>query len=310
LKLAVAEMFRSHLEGRLPAGVDAAWYREPGEVASAAANADVLVMGFIEASEIRCAIDSANGVRWVSTHAAGVDHYPLCEIARKGMLLTKGSGAGAVAIAESVVLYVLSAAKGFPYFVHSSARHEWPLQRPSAVELDGSRALIVGYGAIGRAAGERLRAFGVDVIGVRRHPTEADLGPEEWRAQLGEFDWVVLSAALTAQTRHLIGAPELAAMKDSAWLFNIARGGLVDQDALAAALRGGKPRGAYLDVTEPEPLPSTHPLWSTPNVYITGHSSGRGTGSAPRYIELFLDNLQRFMRGEPMRNLVDLEAGY
>src|SRR6266576_2779268 len=103
-------------------------------------------MGFIDGDEIRTAIEAANGARWVSTHAAGVDHYPLARIRDKGMLLTKGSGAGAVPIAESVVLFILSAAKGFPFFVASSARKEWPARRPAAMELGGSKALIVGYG--------------------------------------------------------------------------------------------------------------------------------------------------------------------
>src|SRR5579859_1062692 len=119
-------------------------------------------MGFIDGEEIRTAIEAANGARWVSTHAAGVDHYPLERIHQKGMVLTKGSGAGAAPIAEYVVLCILSAAKSFPFFLESSARRVWPAQRPAAQELVGSRVLIVGYGRIGRAVAERLRGFGVE----------------------------------------------------------------------------------------------------------------------------------------------------
>jgi phosphoglycerate dehydrogenase-like enzyme len=269
-------------------------------------------MGFVDGEEIKAAIETANGARWVSTHAAGVDHYPLERIRDKGMLLTKGSGAGAVPIAESVVLFILSAAKSFPYFVGSSARKQWPTQRPPAMELAGSKALIVGYGAIGRAVAERLRPFGVEVVGVRRHigGEPGIIGDADWRDRLAEFDWIVLTAALTAQTRHMLGQLEFELMKPSSWIVNIARGGLIDHAALVAALQAGQPRGAYLDVTDPEPLPEDHPLWSVPNVVITGHSSGRGTRSLQRYAALFLDNLERFKAGQSLVNVVDLSAGY
>jgi phosphoglycerate dehydrogenase-like enzyme len=312
VKVALPELLRGELDGRLPADVEVAWYRETADVAGASCGADVLVMGFINGEEIRVAIEAAKSARWVSTHAAGVDHYPLARIQQRGMLLTKGSGAGATPVAESVVLYVLSAAKSFPYFLDTCARSQWPTQRPPATELAGSRALIVGYGAIGRAVGERLTAFGVEVTGVRRTPhAEAGvIGAPDWQARLGEFDWVVLTAALTADTRHMLGRDEFRRMKPTCWIVNVARGGLIDQDALVAALHAGRPHGAYLDVTEPEPLPAGHALWSAPNVVITGHSSGRGTRSLQRYARLFLDNLERFRAGQALINSVDLSAGY
>jgi phosphoglycerate dehydrogenase-like enzyme len=313
MNIAIPELLRGELEGRLPLDVEAAWYRDTSDVAAAAERADVLVIGFIDGQEIKAAIESANGARWVSTHAAGVDHYPLARIRENGMLLSKGSGAGAVPIAESVVLFILSAAKGFPFFVESSARKEWPAHRPPAMELCGSKMLIVGYGAIGRAVAERLQAFGVEVTGVRRRTSGEEagvLGPQQWRERLAEFDWVVLTAALTAETRHMLGEDEFKRMKPTAWIVNVARGGLIDQDALVAALHQGRPKGAYLDVTDPEPLPADHPLWSAPNVIITGHSAGRSTRSLQRYAALFLDNLERFRTGQSLINVVDLSAGY
>jgi phosphoglycerate dehydrogenase-like enzyme len=312
MRIAIPELMRPELDGRLPSGIETAWYSTTSDVVSASKGADVLVMGFIDGSEIRTAIEAANGARWVSTHAAGVDHYPLELLKHKGMVLTKGSGAGAARIAEYIVLCVLSAAKSFPYFLDSSARGEWPVNRPRATELDGSQALIVGFGAIGRAVAERLKGFGVNVTGVRR-TVEAEagvIGADEWRDRLEEFDWILLTAALTADTRHMISSLELSRMKPSAWLVNIARGGLVDQAALVAALRNGRPCGAYLDVTEPEPLPAGHPLWSTPNVFITGHSSGRGNRSLQRYATIFLENLERFRSGRELINVVDYSAGY
>ncbi|MDE3074774.1 MAG: D-2-hydroxyacid dehydrogenase [Chloroflexota bacterium] len=312
MKVAIPETFRRELEERLPSDVRAAWYATTTDVAKAAHDADVLVMAFIDPGEIRLAVEAATKVRWVSTHAAGVDNYPLEYLREHRVMLTKGAGVSAIPIAESVVLCMLSAAKSFPYFIESSLRHEWPSRRPPAAELFGSKALIVGYGSIGHAVGERLDSFGVDVTGVRRRAAgEAGvIGPEEWRSQIGAFDWIVLTAALTAQTRHLIGAEELSHMKSSAWIVNVARGGLIDQEALAASLRRGRPRGAYLDVTYPEPLPAGHPLWSLPNVFISGHSAGRSGRALQRYSDLFLDNLRRFLKQEPLANLVDLSAGY
>jgi phosphoglycerate dehydrogenase-like enzyme len=229
------------------------------------------------------------------------------------MLLTSGSGINAVPIAEFVLLCVLSAAKTFPMFVSSSLRHEWPTQRPAADELCGSHALILGYGDIGRAVGQRLRACGVSVTAVRRRPSPQQLdvlGPDQWRDRLNDFDWILVTAALTPQTRQMLSAAEFARMRSSAWLVNVSRGGLVDHAALADALQAGRPRGAYLDVTEPEPLPPEHPLWQTPNVVITGHSAGRSPRSRQRYMALFLDNLERFRAGQPLVNLVDYTAGY
>jgi phosphoglycerate dehydrogenase-like enzyme len=238
VRVALPEVLRGELAGRLPRYVEAAWYRDTADVVAAGRGADVLVMGFIDADEIRVAIEAANGAKWVSTHAAGVDHYPLARIRDKGMVLTKGSGAGAVPIAESVVLFILSAAKSFPYFIASSARNEWPIERPPASELAGTKALIVGFGAIGRAVAERLKPFGVEVVGVRRHldGEPGIIGDTQWRDRLAEFDWIVLTTALTAETRHMLGTDDFKRMKPTSWLVNIARGGLIDPDALVTAV--------------------------------------------------------------------------
>jgi phosphoglycerate dehydrogenase-like enzyme len=312
VKVALPELFRNDLDGRLPPDVGAAWYHDPASVAAAAHDADVLVIGFIDADEIRTAIDAAPRARWVSTHAAGVDHYPLDVLQARGALLTKGAGVNAAPIAEFVVLCVLSAAKGFPSLLAASQRGEWASERSPASELTGARALILGYGNIGRGVGDRLRALGMRVTGVRRTPsTDPDIiGIADWQERLHEFGYVILTAALTGQSRHLLGEAELKSMKPQAWVINVARGGLIDHDALAEALHDGRPHGVYLDVTDPEPLPRAHPLWQAPNVVITGHSAGRSERSRGRYITLFLDNLQRFQAEQPLLNLVDYSAGY
>jgi phosphoglycerate dehydrogenase-like enzyme len=316
VKIAIPETFRHALDGRLPADLHAAWYTNTRDVVDAARDADILLIGFIDGEEVRIAIDAARNARWISTHAAGVDHYPIQTIADRRQIFTNGSGVNAVPIAEYVVLCVLSAAKTFPLFVGYSQRHVWPAERPPATEVDGSHALVLGYGEIGRQIATRLRGLGVEVTAARRRPTPADderitiIGADEWRDRLGEFDWILVAAALTPETRHMLSEAEFARMRSSAWMVNIARGGLVDQDALARALQAGQLAGAYLDVTDPEPLPTDHALWRIPNVFITGHSAGRSPRSQQRYISLFLENLRRFRAGEPLVNLVDFTSGY
>ncbi|MET0239189.1 MAG: NAD(P)-dependent oxidoreductase, partial [Sphingobium sp.] len=137
------------------------------------------------------------------------------------------------------------------------------------------------------------------------------LGPDQWRARLGDYDWVIIGAPATGETRAMIGADELAAMKPTAWLLNLARGDLIDQAALIAALESGGLAGAFLDVVSPEPLPADDPLWSAPNCLITMHLSGRSqSGLMRRAAGLCQENLDALRAGRPMRNVVDLNAGY
>ncbi len=172
---------------------------------------------------------------------------------------------------------------------------------------------MIGYGTIGTAIGDRLKAFGVTVTGVRRTPdgTPGIIGPDDWRATLGDHDWVVLAAPSTGETQAMIGAAELAAMKRAAWLVNIARGDMIDQDALVEALTARRIGGAFLDPTDPEPLPPEHPLWTAPNAIVTMHLSGRSQTSMFRNAaDLLIDNLHRYLAGEPLRNQVNLTLGY
>ena len=146
---------------------------------------------------------------------------------------------------------------------------------------------------------------------MRRTPAPDTLGPDEWRARLGEADWVIVAVAATPDTAGMIGAAELAAMKPGAAILNVSRGFVVDTDALLAALREGRLGAAFLDVTDPEPLPPDHPLWDFDNVHVSMHLSGRSqTQLLPRGAERFLDNLARYRRGEPLAHRVDLALGY
>jgi len=144
-----------------------------------------------------------------------------------------------------------------------------------------------------------------------RSGRDGTIGPGAWRRRLGDFDWIVIAAPATGETQALIGAAELAAMKPTAWLVNIARGDLIDKAALVAALKAGTIGGAFLDTVSPEPLPPDDPLWDAPNCLHSMHLSGRSqTSMMRRAAALFVDNLAAYCAGRPMRNLVDLRAGY
>ncbi len=312
MRVALPEMLRPHLDGQLPDEVDAVWYEGGDDVAAAARSCEALHTHFWKPSQNEEAIASSPGLRWVSTTSAGVETLPLRLMHERSITLTNGAGLHSETVAEFTVMCVLAAAKNLAGYVHATDAHQW-LQPAARREVIDSRALVVGYGSIGEAIGRRLRPFGVEVIGARRHPDGAEgvIGSDEWRPRLGEFDWVIVAAAATPETANLFGAAELAAMARTGWLFNIARGSLVDQPALVAALERGEIAGAYLDTTEPEPLPSDDPLWSAPNVVITSHSSGASATRIPeRAAALFVDNLGRYLRGEPLRNVIDLERGY
>jgi phosphoglycerate dehydrogenase-like enzyme len=311
MRVALPTQIRDHVR-RLPEGVEAVWYAGPDECRDAAAGAEVLWLDFFRRTQIESVLEAAPALRWVFTRGAGMDSHPLARYRERAIVLTNGSGLAAVPIAETLVLAMLAAAKGFPELVRAQDRAEWLPRPPAYGELAGTRALVLGYGDIGRAAAERLRPFGVEVTGARRRPEEEPdvIGPDEWRARLPEYDWVLVTVASTPASRCLVGAPELAAMKASAWLLNVTRGWVVDQAALLDALRSGGIGGAYLDVTDPEPLPADSELWRLPNVIVTPHSSWASRRLDERSVVMFLDNLDRYLAGTSLRNVVDLEAGY
>ncbi|QKS02064.1 D-2-hydroxyacid dehydrogenase [Sphingomonas sp. CL5.1] len=313
MKAVLPAIARPLVEPHLPAGVTVAWWKSVEEAKAMIADADIAWVDMEKPASVAATMRASGpNLKWVSTIYAGLDAFPLDVLRARRAIVTNGVGINALAVAEYAVMGVLVAAKRFDRIVRAADAHEWLLDAPGMTELHGTRALIVGLGAIGRLVGDRLEAFGVEVTGVTRSGRDGTLTPDRWRARLGQFDWVILAAPSTPDTRAMIGAAELAAMKDSAWLINIARGDMIDDDALLAALRGGTIGGAFLDPTNPEPLPPDHPLWSAPNCMITMHLSGR-SGRAKmfqRAAALFLRNLSAFVEGKPMENVADLDAGY
>lgn len=311
--LVLPALARPLLEPHLSAGDEVRWFASAAEARAMAPGAEVGWLDMQPASDTARAISLGEDLKLVTTLYAGTDAFPLTAMKARGTRLTNGAGINSNAVAEYAVTGMLALAKDFGSVVRAADRHEWLRDAPGKIELEDSAALIIGYGEIGRRIGRMLAGFGVAVTGVRRTPAgEPDvIGPDEWRFRLGEFDWVILAAPATTATAHMIGADELAAMKLGAFLVNIARGSMVDQDALIAALKSGRLAGAHLDVTAPEPLPSDHPLWDAPNALITMHLSGRAqTRMFPRAAKLFLDNLARYRAGEPLINEVDLDLGY
>ena len=307
--------YRDHLAG-LPVPVHVEWFESLPQAMAASSGAEVLALGPDRGWSAAELLDTAPRLRWVHTRAAGVERgqlQPLRRFREAGITLTNGSGISSAPIAEYVVMAMLAIAKGLPGLLATQRQKAWA--KPARTrDVQDSTVLLLGFGEVGHAVWERLRPFGVAATAVRRHPAAETgievVGPEGWRSRIGEFDWVIVTAPLSSQTRSMIGAAELAGMKSDAWLLNVSRGGIVDQPALTAALRAGTIGGACLDVTDPEPLPAHSELWAMPNVIVTPHSSWLSPRFAERAAELLADNLCRWCAGQSLRNLVDLEAGY
>ncbi|MCH7629928.1 MAG: D-2-hydroxyacid dehydrogenase [Proteobacteria bacterium] len=297
--------------GRLPEWVDLRTFRHTEELMDLAPEAEIGWFDLNDKAPMAEAVRRAPRLRWLNSIYAGVDGMPLDVMAQRGVVYTNGVGINAVTIAEYVVMGMLTVAKGYREVVRAQDRHEWLMESPGKVELAGSRALLLGYGAIGQRVERILSAMDVEVVKVRRSGGADALAPDAWRARLGEFDWVILAVPATPETEGMIGAEEIAAMKTGAVLVNVARGSVVDQDALVAALAAQRIGGAFLDVTTPEPLPADHPLWSLPNAHVTMHLSGRAQDKMfQRSAARFLENLERYRRGEPLAPQVDLTLGY
>jgi phosphoglycerate dehydrogenase-like enzyme len=310
-KLVMAGLVRPLIEPRLPDWVEAHWFMSKDEALALAPQAEIGWFDMYDRGDMATVISAATNMKWLNSIYAGVDGMPLAQLKAQDCVVTNGAGINAITIAEYVVMGMLTLAKGYRDVVRAQEKREWLIDSPGKVELFGSKALLLGYGAIGKLIEERLKAFNVDVTIVRRTPGPTSLAPDAWQARLGEFDWVILAVPATPETVEMIGADELAAMKQSAVLINIARGEVVDQDALVKALQDKQIGGAFLDVTTPEPLPADHPLWSLDNAHVTMHLSGRAQDKMfVRSAERFFENLERYRKGDKLEPLVNLDLGY
>ncbi len=311
MKAVLPALARPLIEAELPPEIEPHWFTSQAEATTMVVDADIAWVDMMRPEWTGEAAAAGERLKWLSTIYAGIDAFDVDLLRKRGTILTNGVGINAIAVAEYAVMGMLAAAKRFDQVVRMADRREWPADAPGKVELFETRALIIGYGTIGRMIGERLAAFGVAVTGVTRSGRDGTLTPDQWREQIGDYDWIVLAAPSTGDTHALIGAAELAAMKPGAWLINVARGDMVDQSALIEALEKRRIAGAFLDVVDPEPLPADHPLWTAPNVIHSMHLSGRSqTKMFMRAAALFLENARAFVEGRPMQNVVDLDAGY
>lgn len=257
---------------------------------------------------------SATGrLRWVHVFHAGVETLLSPELSASGLTLTCGKGAHAIPIAEHAFAFMLAHVKDL--VGHRVAQQQRRWDRHALGELSDRTMCVVGLGNIGREIARRATCFGMRVVGASRHARPVDgvdrvVAPDQVRAILPEADFVVVATPISPETDHLIGRGELAAMKRGAFLVNISRGRVIDQDALIDALASGHLSGAGLDATDPEPLPAESPLWTLPNVMITPHDSGMSDTVKERTVRMLCDNLRRYRADEPLHQRVDLRAGY
>jgi phosphoglycerate dehydrogenase-like enzyme len=258
----------------------------------------------------------APGLLWVHSRSAGVEALVSPALAASKAVLTNGRGVFSLSLAEFVIGALLYFTRDFPRLLRQQRAGVWQVFEP--LDLAGRTLGIVGYGDIGRATAERARAMGMTVLALRRRPAlsaddpwvSATLPPEELLALMRRCDDVVVAAPLTQESRGLVGRTAIEAMKPGAVLVNVGRGPVVDEAALLQALRAGRLRGAALDVFETEPLPAGHPFYSLDNVLLSPHCADNTPGWLEAAMRAFLDNLGRFRRGEPLRNLVDKASGY
>lgn len=252
-------------------------------------------------------------LRWLQSCSSGIGHILTLDLVPDDVPITNASGIHADALAESAMLAILAHAKRLTTRLDDQRARVWRELR--CVELRGKTLCVIGAGAIGGALARRARAFGLRVLGVRRTArpaadfdavfTQAELG-----SALAEADFVVVACPLTPQTEGMVGAAALAVVKRGAFLINLARGAILDDDAVLAALRDGRLGGAFLDAFAPEPLPAEHPYWSEPGVIVTPHDSHSSEFIGDNIVTLFCDNLRRHLAGEPLRNVVDRSQGY
>ncbi|MHB0874724.1 MAG: D-2-hydroxyacid dehydrogenase [Anaerolineae bacterium] len=287
--------------------------KDRDEIEAALDDIEVAAGGFA-----RSLVDRAPHLRWYQQWGAGADWLLRDPAAvEKDFVLTNASGVHAIPISEHILAFLFAFARRLPQAVRRQERHEWHSPEGEEVfELAGKTILLIGVGAIGERTAALAAALGMRVLGVRRNPSlaapgiEAMYSPSQLRDVLPQADFVVLTVPLTAESRGLVGEAELRAMKRSAYIINIGRGGTIQEDALIRALREGSIAGAGLDVFEKEPLPEDSPLWAMENVIVTGHYSGSTPAYQERAMAIFLDNLRRYVGGEPLRNVVDKRLGY
>ncbi len=259
----------------------------------------------------RDAVLGTDSVKWIQASGAGIDHWTPWDPDK--VKLTNASGIHGDVMSQYVIWAILNHHLRFSALAGQQAAKEWKKQL--LVPTTGLTLVIIGFGNIGVEVGRLAKSLGMRVIGVRAHPEPSPMadqviGLDGMNAALGDADFVLNVLPLTKDTRGLICAETFAAMKEGAYFINTGRGKIVAEDALIAALESGHISGATVDVFATEPLPQDSPFWEMPNVVVTPHASGDAFDWHTRVADLFCDNLERWIAGEPLKNVVDPAAGY
>ena len=266
-------------------------------------------------------LEEASKLRWVHTSAVAVETLCLPELFARGIAVSNTRGVQAVAIAEHVLAVALGLAKQLPFVIHNQQQARWAqnefIDERMPWLLKGRTMGLIGIGTIGAEIAARASAFGMRVIALRKRPAYGTIGHvdrvygvPELPEFLAQCSVLVVAAPLTPETHSMLGENQFAQLPQGAIVINVGRAKIVDTEALIAALRSGHLGGASLDVFPLEPLPADHPLWTTPNVILTPHTSGFRKGHWDEVIELFGDNLDRWLRGEPLKYRIEPELGY
>lgn len=287
-----------------------------GEAEDVLTTAQVLLRGGVPASVLDHVIGRASNLRWIHSFSAGIERVATASVRSRGLTVTNARGVFSRPIAEYVVMMCLAIARRLPQLLELHRERTWQLL--PARELGSLTVGVVGYGSIGSEIARLLEPFDARVLATRRHPERGAgelsnvelLGHDQLAELLRRSDVVVVAAPLTVETAGMIGAEQLQEMRQDAWLINIARGRLLDEMALRRALESGSIGGAVLDVFNEEPLPAESPLYDVPNLILTPHTSWSSDRVVDRSLTLFVENLRRFAAGQPLENVVDLEAGY
>jgi len=266
-------------------------------------------------------IAAAKQLRWIHSTAAAVHGLMTPELQASDIIVTNARAVHGPVVAEHAMSLVFALAKRLPEAAKFQAQRHWAQQEicetaPRPRELKDATMVIVGFGSIGTSLAKLARALGMRVVAVREHPEKgSDLADAMYsfadlNRALGEGDFVVLAIPVTEKTRHLMNAEHLGHLKSDAYLVNVGRGALIDEDALQHALRANRFAGAALDVTAKEPLPPGSPLWTMENVFITPHTAGYAEKMWERHYLAYAENLRRYLDGQPLLWLVDKNAGY
>ncbi len=260
---------------------------------------------------------TSSRLRWIHSRSAGLEQTLFPELIESGITLTNGSGVFSPSLGEFTLAAILYFAKDLRRMIRNQMAGRWEQFDVNMVE--GKTLGIVGYGSIGRAAASRARAFGMTVLGFRRHVSEQSgeeplvdrmFGPGQLLEMLSQCDYIVVTVPFTEQTRGLLADAEFAAMKEDAVVINVGRGPTIDERAMINALSEGRIRGAALDVFDQEPLPQGHPFYGMDNVLLSPHCADHTPDWHENAMRFFQAQLERFRRGEPLLNVVDKKSGY